>query len=326
MTKLNNSGFLVISLDFELLWGIFDKVDWRNKKEYFENTKEVIPQILQLFQEYGIHATWATVGMLFNRGWNQWKSNYPKVIPYYKNEKLNPYEYGTSIVSPSTEEFCFAPDLIKQINSTHGQELATHTYSHYYCKEEGQKLKMFKSDLQVAVKLSKTFGIELKSLVFPRNQFNEEYVKICEELGIENIRTNPSNWYWNNPEQDTLSQKIFRSGDAYFGFHDKSYNLKDLKANSNAVIHQKASRMLRPFSSNRMLEFFKLRRIKEEISHSAKHKKIYHLWWHPHNFGEFPKESLNQLETILKHYQYCNKKYDFESLTMAELGNRAKYL
>ena len=52
-----NNGALVISLDFELLWGVFDKVDWREKKEYFQNTRKLIPQILDLFEQYDIHCT-----------------------------------------------------------------------------------------------------------------------------------------------------------------------------------------------------------------------------------------------------------------------------
>ena len=63
------NGALVISLDFELLWGVFDKVDWRDKKKYFQNTRRVIPEILRLFEQYEISSTWATVGMLFNKYW-----------------------------------------------------------------------------------------------------------------------------------------------------------------------------------------------------------------------------------------------------------------
>ena len=46
MNKSTN-GFLVISLDFELLWGVFDVVDFEEKKIYFENTRLVIPKILE---------------------------------------------------------------------------------------------------------------------------------------------------------------------------------------------------------------------------------------------------------------------------------------
>ena len=58
---MNENGFLVLSLDFELLWGVFDKVDYKEKKTYFKNTRKVIPEILDLFSEFQIHSTWATV-------------------------------------------------------------------------------------------------------------------------------------------------------------------------------------------------------------------------------------------------------------------------
>ena len=56
-------SIVVISLDFELLWGVFDKVDYKEKETYFKNTRKVIPKILDLFSENDIHCTWATVGM-----------------------------------------------------------------------------------------------------------------------------------------------------------------------------------------------------------------------------------------------------------------------
>ena len=54
------NGSLVISLDFELLWGVFDKVDWKQQKDYFLSTRKIIPEILGLFEQYEISCTWAT--------------------------------------------------------------------------------------------------------------------------------------------------------------------------------------------------------------------------------------------------------------------------
>ena len=319
----NNQGALVISLDFELLWGVFDKVDYTERAKYFENTKKVIPKILLLFEKYGVHATWATVGMLFNKDWEEWNANFPAIIPRYKNEKLNPYKFGRSIDKSKSQNICFAPELIDLIKISPGQEMATHTYSHYYCKEEGQNSEMFRSDLQKAIGLAKSINIDLKSLVFPRNQFNGEYVEVCQELGIENIRTNPSNWYWQNPEQGSIVQKIFRSGDAYIGIYDKSYKASEI-IYSSRVTSQMASRMLRPISNNHLLERIKIGRIKKEITKAAKKSEVYHLWWHPHNFGNNPEASLIQLEEILIHFKYCENRYGFESKNMQEIGLNTK--
>ena len=91
------NGTLVISLDFELLWGVFDKVNYKEKSEYFSNTRKVIPEILNIFEANNIHCTWATVGMLFNENWEEWESNIPKVLPDYKRKELSAYEFGNKI-------------------------------------------------------------------------------------------------------------------------------------------------------------------------------------------------------------------------------------
>ena len=318
------NGALVISLDFELLWGVFDKVDHKEKETYFKNTRHIIPEILNLFSEYEIHCTWATVGMLFNKNWEEWSGNTPDILPNYNNSALSAYTYGNLINSRETEYLCFAKDLIRLIHNTPNQEIGTHTYSHYYCLEEGQTLAYFKADLEKAIELTSQMGIELKSLVFPRNQFNEDYLKVCYDLGILNVRSNPTDWYWKDTQKDSLKNKIFRTGDAYLGPNNKSYKLTDLNIEKGKPLSQKAGRLLRPYSSIKYLNGFKLKRIKSEMTTAAKNNEIYHLWWHPHNFGNHPVENIVNLKDILQHYKQCNLKYKFDSLTMAEVGVLAK--
>lgn len=317
--KNNESGGLVITLDFELLWGVFDKVNYNEKWEYFKATRLVIPKILNLFDKYSIHCTWAVVGMLFNENWEEWESNIPSEIPNYHNPLLSAYDYGNSIKSKETEVLCFAPQLIRQIQNTRGQEIGTHTYSHYYCLESGQTLLTFKADLQKSIELADKNAILTHSLVFPRNQYNIDYLEICDELGIKNVRSNPENWYWDNTQESGLLEKIFRTGDAYAGPKDKSYLRKEIQYVSENIKAQKASRLLRPFTNNKIQEKLKLSRIKAEITKAAKRNEIYHLWWHPHNFGCHPDESLQALEEIVKHVNNCGKLYGFNSYTMDEL-------
>ena len=311
---------MVISLDLELLWGVFDKVDYKEKETYFQNTRKVIPKILDLFSEYDIHCTWATVGMLFNNNWEEWKSNKPEIIPNYENSDLSAYDYGNTLNSLETEFYCFAKDLILQVKNTPYQEIGTHTYSHFYCLEDGQTLTSFKADLERSIKLSKEMDIELKSLVFPRNQFNEDYLKVCYNLGIKNVRSNPIDWYWKNTQNDNLKNKIFRTGDAYLGSNNKSYKLKDLNIDNGKPLSQKASRLLRPYSKYKILNSLKLKRIKSEMTKAAKNGEIYHLWWHPHNFGNNSDRNIADLKELLDHYKKCKLKYEFDSLNMVEVG------
>lgn len=319
-----NKGALVISLDFELLWGVFDKVDPKEKGNYFKNTKEVIPQILEMFAENGISCTWATVGMLFNKDWAEWSKSFPVVLPGYDRTELCAYDYGRSIASNENKELCFAPELIQKIASTPGQEVASHTYSHYYCSEKGQTPEAFKADLEMAIKKAKDLGLELRSLVFPRNQLNEAYLKICFELGITSVRSNPDSWYWEDTQESTFSKKLFRTGDAYFGKNDKSYPVSSIKFIPGKPIEQPASRLLRPVSKYSILNDLKIKRIKSELLTAAKKNEMYHLWWHPHNFGNDPQQSLKELKEIIDCYTYCKIKYGFASMNMAEVSRLVK--
>jgi peptidoglycan/xylan/chitin deacetylase (PgdA/CDA1 family) len=322
--KMGNNGYLVISLDFELLWGVIDKVDYKEKESYFKNTRKVIPEMLDLFSEFNIHCTWAIVGMLFNNNWKEWNKNFPEIVPNYKNTNLTAYNYGRVLNTTGTEFLCFARDLIQHIHETPNQEIATHTYSHYYCLEEGQTLDCFKADLEKSIEMANQMGIILKSLVFPRNQFNEAYLRVCYELGIENVRSNPDVWYWKGIHKDSIINKIFRTGDAYIGVNNKSYKLDYLNIDKAKPFPQKASRFLRPYSSNKLLNDLRLNRIKSEMTAAAKNNEIYHLWWHPHNFGNDPSENMANLKDLLEHYKQCFKKYKFKSLNMAEIGSFIK--
>lgn len=320
---MNSNGALVISLDFELLWGVFDKVDWREKKEYFQNTRKLIPDILNIFEKYEISCTWATVGMLFNHDWDEWNSNIPKSLPQYEKSVLSAYTFGRSIQNRETEAFCFAPDLIKQIKKTPRQEIGTHTYSHYYCMEAGQTSVSFEADLLKSEELAQNYGISLKSLVFPRNQYNRSYLHICKKNGIQTVRTNPNVWYWQNNQQEGLSQKIFRTGDAYIGFNDKSY--RDIPEIYLGIIGQKSSRFLRPNTGRDVLDQIRIKRIQREMKEAAQNNKVYHLWWHPHNFSISPDKCLEELQFILKYFQILEIKFGMKSYNMLDLTNNSKW-
>jgi hypothetical protein len=57
------------------------------------------------------------------------------------------------------------------------------------------------------------------------------------------------------------------------------------------------------------------------MTYAAKNGEVFHLWWHPHNFGVNKMENLDFLMKILKHYKYLNQKYEFQNVTMNELSN-----
>ncbi|WP_439881749.1 polysaccharide deacetylase family protein [Pontibacter sp. MBLB2868] len=316
-----------ISLDFELYWGIFDKVRLHERQTYFQNTRHVIPEMLGVFAKQGVHVTWATVGMLFTENWDEWEQYIPNKQPGYSNINLSAYklkERFSGIVA--NNPFFFAPELIGQIKNTPYQELGTHTFSHYYCQEAGQTIEQFRSDLQAAKKIAAKHGTVLRSLVFPRNQYNESYLKVCFEEGIRTVRSNPKDWFWEQTVVDKLSKKIFRTGDGYMPLGKRtSYKLSSLEMKDGMPLSLPASRLLRPVhADNKFLNELRLSRVLKEMSVAAKKGECYHLWWHPHNFGDHPVQSMVDLTKILTYFKMLERKYGMVSMSMGEIYEHLK--
>ncbi len=80
------------------------------------------------------------------------------------------------------------------------------------------------------------------------------------------------------------------------------------------------SMFLRPYNRKlKALEKLKIARIKKSMSHAAKTGEYFHLWWHPHNYGDNMKENLKQLEEICRHFHHLQTKYGMKSLFISEL-------
>lgn len=319
----NYPGVFAISLDFELHWGCFESMELNEyQQQYFKNTRAVIPEKLKLFSENEVHVTWATVGMLFNKNVAEWEQNKPAVIPTFDNPNVSAYEWiNKHGFYAEDDPFHFAPTIIEQIKQTPYQEIGTHTYAHYFCLEPGQSKEQFRADLRKACDIATKNGIEIRSLVFPRNQFNKEYLSVCTEVGITSIRSSPEIWYWSPATGSSFMKKFFRAGDAYIRFQPiKPVFLKDIKIQNGLPLHLPATRLYRPWKPSYTVQnHFKISRILNEMTVAAKRKAYYHLWWHPHNFGNHPAQCMRELQQIIQHYVFLRDKYDFQSLTMNEI-------
>jgi len=318
-------GLLVISLDFELYWGV------RNLPavgKYFRNlvgARKVVPRLLDLFKEYGIHATWATVGFLFFDRTRSILRFAPTMRPKYKRRNLSPYnDLPPEEARENAKSIFFAPSLIRLICATAHQEIATHSFSHYYCLEEGQTIETFRQDLLAARAAARMFGLETSSLVFPKNQCRNDFLSVCSEAGIIAYRGNPSSWLYRavaDGEQGYI-RRLGRLLDAYVSL--SSQNCHPLPVWTGDVpLNIPSSRYLRPYSSRlRMFEPLRLRRIRRGLTTAAQTGQLYHLWWHPHDFGLNMASNFAILRRILDHYRSLRELYGMESLNMREAADR----
>ena len=287
--------------------------------EYYQNlfgARDAIPRLLDLFRKYSIAATWAPVGMLFNENIGELVKNIPALEPHYENQKVSVYTHLCNF-DEQKERLYFASDLIKLISECPKQEIATHTYSHYYCTEPGQTKEEFEADIQQAVKIMIDRGYDSPySLIFPRNMCNDEYLYVLDNNGIRTYRGETEVWYTRLHEGHL--KKVIRLVDAYIniGGHE-CYELERC-----ATINIPASRFLYPYGRLPHLDWLKIHRIERQMKYAAVHKKVFHLWWHPHNFGMNTGENLRNLEVILDYYTQLREKYNMESVNMKMLGEK----
>ena len=314
-------GAFVISLDFELLWGVRDN---RTIADYGANilgVRQVVPALLDLFAERNIACTWATVGLLFFDTNAAMRAALPARKPRYKDARLSSYNYLDEVgADEERDPYYYGLSLIKRILDHPAQEIGTHTFSHFYCLEEGGDVEAFRADLEAARSAAARLGIKLASIVFPRNQVDPAHLSVCREFGLRAFRGNERVWFHRarSRSEQTLLVRASRLADSHLpigGPHDHEPMLVD------GMVDIPASRFLRPARKRDALERLRLWRITSAMETAARHRKLFHLWWHPHNFGADLQANLAFLRAILDHFRILQERYDMRSMTMAAVAD-----
>ncbi|TJY33437.1 polysaccharide deacetylase family protein [Pontimicrobium aquaticum] len=324
----DKNGHFVISLDYELHWGVFDKCSVASYEKNLKNTREVIEKLLALSDKYNIKLTFATVGFLFAKDKNDLVTHAPKDKPSYKNNKLNPYLLLDSIGNNEMDDpYHFGNSILKKIKESGNHEISTHTYCHYYCNEKGQTIQQFQEDITAAKNIAKNIDIEIESIIFPRNMINKEYLELCYKNGITSYRGTEKAYIYNIDPKSIFYKwqlfRILRVVDGYLNITGhNTYNVKNINKKDH-TINIPSSRFLRPFSPKlKAFEWLKLRRIRKSMKHAAKNNELFHLWWHPHNFGNDIDKNIENLEKVFVDYKKLNSKYNFSSVTMTSLAKK----
>jgi hypothetical protein len=162
----------------------------------------------------------------------------------------------------------------------------------------------------------------MRSLVFPRNQFNPDFTDVLARVGIRSCRTNSRGWFHREMAGDRYFRPEVRASrlmDSYLPLSGSQVTRwSDLKSESG-VWYLPASHFLRPFSPRlRHLEPLRFRRLVADMDVAAKSGGIFHIWWHPENFGRYPRESLDFLTNVLTAFAERRDRYGMRSLSMGD--------
>jgi peptidoglycan/xylan/chitin deacetylase (PgdA/CDA1 family) len=314
-------GGFVLSLDFELMWGVRDQTTRERYGANILGARQIIPRLLELFSRRQIACTWATVGLLFFSHKDDMEAALPEVRPIYRDRRLSPYPYMARVGrSESTDPYHYGLSLIRQIMDAPGQEIGSHTFSHYYCLEEGQTLEAFQADLAAAISVASKLGLNLKSMVFPRNQYSSRHVDLCRAADILAYRGTEQHPMYRATAQSgvTKARRAIRLLDSYLnltGYH------ASVPSPNGGVVDIPSSRFLRPYNGRlTVMEPLRLDRILKAMRFSAASNSTYHLWFHPHNFGINQDANIVALERIVDEFERLRDRFSWQSFTMADLA------
>ena len=313
---LVKQSILIVSLDFELFWGMQDGWELSEYEANVLGGRKAIPQMLELFEKHGIHATWATVGFLFGKNEEELRRFFPAQLPTYDNIALSAYRCFGSIGADEESAPCYyGSSLVEQIAAVPGQEIGSHTFSHYYCREAGQTTDQFRADMESAKAIAEAHGYDLKSVVLPRNQCEPEYTQVLTDLGFTAYRDEENDWIHEKVKFRPL-MRLLRLADVYLPLTGQGGYEPKIE---NGIVNLVGSRMYKPFFKPlACLEGLKVRRIKRQMRHAAKNGLTLHLWWHPHNVGVRTDFHMKQLEDIFSYYEELKETYGMRSLNMSE--------
>ena len=304
---------VVISLDFELRWGLHDRLGtvMEAYRENLEGVQEVVPALLRLFSDRKLHATWASVGALACANWDDYFSRAPAQPRYHSPHlALNP-RYAD--LDPDGR-LHFAPDLLQLVQNTPGQELGTHTFSHIYMQEPGITSEDVATDLRaVSLLWTERFGSPPRSLVFPRNQY--AFLPVIAASCSRIWRGTETPWFHNrnSPSTASLFPRALRLIDSLNPLVRHASHLQG----DSSLLMTRASLFLR-VNLPGPAWVLHLMRIKRELDH-LRPGEIFHLWWHPHNLGKSTPERLGRVEQVLDLVAETRTRGLLESRSMDDL-------
>lgn len=320
------SGALVISIDYELLWGVRDHLTATScyAQQNILGERVAIPRLLDLFDVYGVRTTWAVVGLACLGKSNDRVGLDPLIKPDYRNKMLSPYLELTG-TSETDDPLHFGESMVRQVMSRNTHEIASHTYSHYYCMEPGQDKESFAADCKAFSAVSSKMGFRARSIVFPRNQSNPAYTGTLLAEGIDTYRGNPAHWAYASVASagQGIVRRAARLIDACLPIGgDRTYGWDAIEEPSG-MNNVRASFFLRPSRhQSGLLDGARISRIKKSMQHAAKQGRLVHLWFHPHNVGVDIDANISNLTCLLDYFSMLKEQFGMLSLTMADVASR----
>jgi hypothetical protein len=306
-------GYFVFSLDTELAWGHFDCFPSPAISMDSSQERKVVKRLLEIFDRYGIAATWALVGHMFYSQCEKclvcpimdWKGKYSVFDQIY--ESNNPLWYGEDIV-----------DLLLERRPVH--EIAFHGYTHRLFDQKEMSEPEAIIEIKEWLRLSNRKNLVPVSVIFPRNKVG--YLPMFKKEGFICYRGSQLKprflstpligrvLNWLDFKLQFCIPEVYRAVEEPGG-------LVNLPASRHLFgMNPQVSEMLDRLNLGRM----GIRRIFKGVEKAAHEKKVIHIWAHPYEFRS--EKDFAQLILLLDSVSKEIKRGKIQSITMGELAQK----
>ena len=279
-------GTFCISIDLELAWGNWDQLSPEYLRRCQLLDRPIVERLTQLFDRYGISATWAITGHLLQK---RQSDSLPSQTAWY------------------------APDIIDQICKTSTpQEIGSHSFAHI-CYQDADAKSVY-ADIQAAKNIHNKHDLQFSSFVYPRDLVG--HTDLLNQFGIIVYRSMDVSWYVGARR---IGSSIYR----ILSLIDKLLPIPPTVVlpivHQNGIIELPCSMLLigrnglRRFIHPKVLTM----KVKFGLNSAISKNALFHLRFHPSNFHYQTESQFEVLENILI---YANQLRDKNAINICTMG------
>lgn len=285
-------GTLTISIDLEILWGIWDLALTPHDLEQAALDRAVCTRLLTLFRRWDSRATWATVARLLDDSEG------------FEGRVGDPAHW-------------FAPDIVEQIAADKiDHEIGSHSYAHIYFRASSRDAVL--EDMQKARRVHEAHGLAFDSFVFPRNQV--AHLDVLKEVGIKVFRTTDAGLLdWTERRAPrlrpvvNLAEKALGLPSAVVKPRRRADGLVEFPSSTLLLARNGLRRAIHP----RIFE----RKLIGALHRAVAKGAVFHLWFHPSNFYAETDVQMGILERCLEEAARLRDEGRLEIRTMGDFAS-----
>lgn len=266
--KSTMRGTLIISIDLELAWGVWDNVTSEELQMVNNGERPICAALIDLFDRYQVPATWAIVAALLDE--------------------------RSSFSRPGHQSCWYAPDIIEWlIRAKAAHEIGSHGGRHVYFAGIGTSEAQH--DLGFARDVHRAHDLPFDSFVFPRNAVG--HLDTLASVGLRTFRGPDVGW-------PSVGRRLGAAAGRTANLTDKMLPLPPrpvFAKKSDGLVDIPGSMLLLGRNGIRRFVLPRVTRAKLAAGLSgARHTGgIFHLWFHPSNFYYRREEQLATLAWFL---------------------------